>query len=117
MKHDTGVAPAAHKVIDVGTEFSHYPAGRFSADGPHSGEVFREKYLAPSIARGELIMVDLTGTRGLASSFLEEAFGGLIRVNDFSPDTVRRCLKLKTRSASIEGEIWSYISDAQNGKK
>ena len=33
----------------------------------------------PAMKRGELVEIVLDGTRGYPSSFLEEAFGGLIR--------------------------------------
>ena len=65
------------------TEFTRTPGARYRTDGPNSGEQFREEYLAPRFAEarqaGCTLLVDLDGTAGYATSFLEEAFGGLAR--------------------------------------
>src|SRR3546814_7942352 len=72
------------------------PGGRFTRDGAYSGEWFRDEILRPmlgdAIASGERVSVVLDGTRGYGSSFLEEAFGGLIRTGAFSPEEVRATL-------------------------
>src|SRR6185295_8614794 len=39
--------------IHVAGEFSKFPAGRYRADGPHSGQRFREEFLEPAL-RGSL---------------------------------------------------------------
>ena len=65
--------------INVGRDFSRFPAGRLRKDGDSSAERFREDYLLPPLKRGESVRVILDGTRGFPSSFLEEAFGGLVR--------------------------------------
>jgi hypothetical protein len=72
------------------------PGGRYITDGPFSGEWFREKVLGPAlgaaIQTGEKLIVELDGTSGYGSSFLEEAFGGLIRTRAFEPAKVRETL-------------------------
>ncbi len=61
-------------------EFTKYPGPRFIKLGPCSGEEFRETVLLPAIkSYGGNIIVDMNGVSGYGSSFLEEAFGGLIR--------------------------------------
>jgi hypothetical protein len=52
-----------------------FPAGRNRSDGPYSGEFLRDEKLLPVLAQDKVI-VDLDGTLGYGSSFLEEAFGG-----------------------------------------
>lgn len=61
-------------------EFTKFPGPRYSKLGSYSGEEFRDKYLIPAMAHGaEDLVVDLDGVFGFGSSFLEEAFGGLVR--------------------------------------
>lgn len=66
-------------MINIAEQFSRTPGGRFYSDGPYSGQQFREKVLRPALEKGGLVEVILDGVRGYGSSFLEEAFGGLIR--------------------------------------
>ena len=78
-------------IINIATDFYPRPAGRFSADGEYTGETFRDKVLTPkleelqSASNGHLI-IDFTGVTMAGSSFLEEAFGGLVRKGKFSKD-------------------------------
>lgn len=97
-----------NKTISIAKDFSRYPAGRFESDGPYSGEAFRKKSLEPAIRNHEKITIDLDGTRGYGSSFLEEAFGGLVRAG-FSPGEIKNLLSFKTSDKSLEAEILSYI--------
>lgn len=69
--------------INVADEYTKMPGGRFKSDGEFSGEDFREKYLLPRYIEArknnEILCVNLDGGYGYGSSFLEEAFGGLVR--------------------------------------
>lgn len=102
--------------INIATEFSRYPAGRFLTDGPFSGQKFRDEYLIPAIenlSEGALIIINLDGTRGYGSSFLEEAFGGLFRkLKTFTLEQFKKTIKLNTSDPSIEEEIFEYITKA-----
>jgi len=94
--------------IQVARDFSRHPAGRFEQDGPYSGELFRRKHLAPHLRKGESIVVEMDGARGYGSSFLEEAFGGLIR-DGFSLALVQEKIRIIASNPSIEHEIQSYL--------
>ena len=72
-----------HK-IDVATDFSPTPGGRYHSDGPHNGEDFRENFLIPALGEHGRIEVNLDGARGYPSSFLDEAFAGLVRKKGWS---------------------------------
>lgn len=96
--------------VNIGKEFSRYPAGRYIADGPNSGERFREEFLLPRLQRNEQVVVELDDTAGYGSSFLEEAFGGLIRRNA-DPKKVLQLLTLETEDESLKQEIEGYIKD------
>lgn len=69
--------------IKLSTDFSETPGGRYIREGNYSGESFRESILLPkyqeAIANNSCLIVDLDGCYGVATSFLEEAFGGLVR--------------------------------------
>ncbi|WP_322805373.1 STAS-like domain-containing protein (plasmid) [Vibrio alfacsensis] len=56
-----------------------FPGPRYIRLGPHSGEEFRQNILIPAIEQNREIVINLDGTFGYGSSFLEEAFGGLVR--------------------------------------
>jgi len=97
-------------IVDIGKDYSRYPAGRFAGDGPFSGERFREEVLLPCLRRGEMLQVCLDNTAGYGSSFLEEAFGGLIRQGIPQAD-VNRLLSFVTEDSALEAEINGYIDD------
>lgn len=95
--------------INLGKQFGRYPAGRYLADGPYNGQKFREEFLIPALKGGDdEIEIDLNDARGLKSSFLEEAFGGLVRVGFPSDDLIRR-FKFVTHDPSLAEEIREYI--------
>lgn len=103
-------------VIDLANDFGRYPAGRFTNDGPFSGQRFRDEVLLPRLRQSEPnveIVIDLDGARGFGSSFLEEAFGGLVRVHHLDKRELQRRLKFKCRDTSLEVEARHYIDDAQ----
>ena len=70
-------------IINVAKDFTETPGARYKTQGAFSGEEFRDNILYPkfieSINNGEKLIVDLDGGYGYGSSFLEEAFGGLVR--------------------------------------
>jgi hypothetical protein len=104
--------------LDVAREFSETPGARNATDGPFSGEQFLEQLLDPRFERalkaGGQLLVNLDGTAGYATSFLEAAFGGLARHHGAA--AVRRVLLLKTEEEPyLEAEIMKYIDDTADG--
>lgn len=99
--------------IHVASEFSRFPAGRFKDDGPYPGEAFRDNLLVPALRSSAKVVVDLDGTLGYGSSFLEEAFGGLVRVRGFSAKELRARLELKATDPARIIEIWGHIDSAK----
>ncbi len=99
-------------IISVAKQFSPTPAGRFVTDGPFPGEKFREDWLLPQLKQASgSIVVDLDGTAGYGSSFLEEAFGGLVR-KGYTPKTLRLRLTILSSRPSYVERVWSYIDRA-----
>ena len=98
--------------VNLAKDFSAFPFGRFVTHGPASGERFRDEYLIPAMREGRAVEVDLKGARGLGPSFLEEAFGGLVRTG-FSPVEIRRLITIRSEDdPSYIDEVWSYVDDA-----
>jgi STAS-like domain of unknown function (DUF4325) len=97
--------------ISVAQDFSPSPAGRYRSDGTFSGEAFREDLLVPALKESEQIVIDLDGTSGYGSSFLEEAFGGAVRSGFSEADLVSK-VRFKSSRPSYEVRIWKYIKQA-----
>lgn len=105
------------KMISVVNDFSENPAGRYVADGPNSGERFRNEYLLPPLREGKSIVVNLDGALGFGSSFLEEAFGGLVRNGIPASDLLKR-ITIKSSVSIYGARIRRYIEEAgaRNGR-
>ena len=102
--------------IDIARDFSPTPGGRFRAMGPASGEQFRE-LLRKALQRKppEDVEVILDGVEGYGSSFLEEAFGGLIRKRFIAPQDALRRLHIRAKTKEFETyalEARQYMEEA-----
>lgn len=98
-------------VINVANDFSRLPYGRYRWQGNFSGEAFREDLLLPAMRSGDSIIVDLDGTSGVGPSFLEEAFGGLIRAG-LKLDQVLSKLTIKSDDdPSYVEEVEGYLRE------
>lgn len=79
-------------------EFSTYPIGRDDRDGAYNGERFRRDWLMPAlrdaIARDVKVVVSFKGVLSFGSSFLEEAFGGLVSKEGVAKDVVKRKVQI-----------------------
>jgi hypothetical protein len=98
--------------IRIASDYSETPAGRYKSDGPDSGERFRDEFLIPAFQGDDLVEVDLDGTLGYGSSFLEEAFGGLVRNGVVSAKDLKRRLKIKSERKFYADRVWGYIEAA-----
>ncbi len=96
-------------------DFSEFPGPRFRSIGPDSGEEFRETVLIPAIQENgiENISVNLDGTCGYGSSFLEEAFGGLVRMKIIDRKQASELIAnlVSDEDPSLIEEIKSYLLD------
>ncbi|MBQ0832004.1 STAS-like domain-containing protein [Marinobacter sp.] len=99
-------------------DFAEFPGPRYKKLGPCSGEEFRETVLKPAIIEaGADIQIDLDGAFGYGSSFLEEAFGGLVRLHIINADQARK-LSAHIKSdedPTLAEEVKSYLVDAVKG--
>ncbi|HEV2605014.1 MAG TPA: STAS-like domain-containing protein [Microvirga sp.] len=83
------------KRVSLARDFSMDPGPRYKRQGPYSGELFREQ-IVKWLKAAQHLHIDLDGTTGIGSSFLDEAFGGLVRDEGMSPDDVRRRITIKS---------------------
>lgn len=101
--------------ISVVKDFSDKPFGRYRTDGKWSGERFREEVLLPAFRSNidnQLVQVDLRDVpRGYGSSFLEEAFGGLVRAG-IEKSKLKSLLVVLTDEEDYLLEINEYIDRA-----
>lgn len=109
-------------IIDIDMKtFSPTPFGRYKADGPKSGEVFRSMYLVqafkdPNVERVVVHLDSVAPGYEYSSSFLEEVFGGLVRVEGISMATVHRKLEIDTEHEDYKIEIKNYIKRAADDR-
>jgi hypothetical protein len=102
-----------HVKISVAKDFSRTPGPRYAHQGPYSGEKFRETKLQPAFRSGAIVHVDLDGTAGIGPSFLDEAFGGLVRKAGMSAKEVMSRLELKSEDdPSYIEEIMDSLASA-----
>jgi hypothetical protein len=107
--------------LKIASDFATAPGPRRRSEGRHSGEQFREELLAPQVREAlkkrEELTVDLDGTAGYGTSFLEEAFGGLLRIDGFSIQELKSVLRLiSNEEPDLLDEIEEYISDASKDR-
>ena len=104
--------------LSIAKAFSRWPAGRFASDGPFNGERFRQEVLAPALRKlkpGKRLKVEFNELEGAGSSFLEEAFGGLVREEGFDKAFLNSHLELSATEAGLEDLVRmarKHIEDA-----
>ena len=108
----------SQETLRIADDFSATPGSRYESEGEFSGEEFRRTVLLPrlreSLASGDKLLVDLDGTAGYGTSFLEEAFGGLVRDEGIDSERLREVLLFKSNEEEyLIDDIWAYIDDAQ----
>ena len=98
--------------IDIAQKFSDSPSGRYIEDGEYCGANFLHQYLLPNIHKYTKIILDFTNVLGYGSSFLEEAFGGLVRETGMSKEEFFKHIEIKTlNDPFLLEEINQYIDE------
>jgi hypothetical protein len=104
------------KTISIGSDFSETPIGRYPSDGGFSGERFRDEILVPLLQSNDKVEVVIDDVEGYGSSFLEEAFGGIVRRRAFDENQLKKNLVISLNDPDFEFYrklIWRYIAEAQ----
>lgn len=104
--------------ILISKQFSKTPFGRYTTDGPNSAERFRKECLVPAFKSGlGPVEVDFNGIAlAIGSSFLEEAFGGLVRKEGIPKDTVKKYLVVKSEMPFYKQQIARFVDKAEPEK-
>ncbi|QEK02434.1 DUF4325 domain-containing protein [Treponema phagedenis] len=100
---------ATLKVAECGSGYK-YQGGRFIHISPDSGEEFRNNFLIPFLKKNKTacqLCVDFAGTIVFTSGFLEESFGGAIRLGF---ETVKK-IQFKNIPPEIKKELLRLIKE------
>lgn len=102
--------------IKIAEVFSISPGSRHPDEGDFSGQEFRENILIPMFSQAlgakQTLTIDLDGTLGYGTSFLEEVFGGLAR--EFTIAEVLTHIKIISNEEDyLIDDIKEYIKDAK----
>ena len=97
-------------------DFSMTPGARYYDDGPDSGQEFYEKVLQKAfksaLEKSEKLTIDLDGTEGYATSFLDETFTRLTQ--EFGSKAVLNYLIIiSEEEPDWITEIESYIKSVE----
>jgi STAS-like domain of unknown function (DUF4325) len=108
-------------IVSIAKDFHPAPAGRYLEDGPNSAQRFRDAVLEPklrdAINSSSILVVRFDGMFAVSSSFLEEAFGGLVRSKVFSVEQLKAHLRLEAGSPAYEWarlDAEKYISEEES---
>ena len=107
--------------INVAKDFTDAPGCRYPDESDFSGELFRESLLFPkfkeAVLSDKILVVNLDGAFGYACAFLDEAFGGLIRVHNLSFKIISAKIEIITlEEPGLEEEIMNYCKKAEKEK-
>ena len=102
--------------IKICDDFSDAPGGRYISEGDFSGELFRESILIQkykeAIEQKTDLEIDFDGCYGFGTSFLEEAFGGMVRVHH-EHGMLKKLRFISTEDETIPRNIRKYIEKAE----
>ena len=101
-------------------DFTIYPNTRHRDEGEGSGQEFYEEELKVAyenaLANKEILEIDLDGTEGYATSFLDEAFGLL--AEEFGGAKVLKNIRIiSLEEPDWEEEVKSYILERDENNK
>lgn len=107
-----------HMKIKISTDYSKSPGPRYIVEGKNSGELFRTNRLLPLVVQAKShatkVEINLDGTSGFGTSFLEESFGGLIRNDGFTLSELNNLLIFVSKEEPyLIDEIKEYMLEAE----
>lgn len=107
--------------IKISTDYSVTPGPRYMKEGDNSGEKFRKNIFLPALKKAInekiKLIINLDGTAGYATSFLEETFGGLIRVENMDYNQIIRTIEIVSEEEEfLKDDVLFYLKDANDSK-
>ena len=103
--------------INIAHDYSETPGARYISDGPFSGEEFRDKLLEPRylncLSLGIKLIIDFDGAYGYPITFLEEAFGGLVRKGYSGIDLLNNTIFVSNEEPKIIEDIKKLILEEE----
>jgi hypothetical protein len=103
-------------IIKISEDFSKITGPRLIDEGEFSGEAFYNEVLLPkyqeAIEKKIKLVIDLDGTYGYGTSFLEESFGGLVR-SGFK-DVLQNIEIVSDEEDYLIDDIKKYIKEAED---
>ncbi len=109
-------------LIKISKDFCPTPGPRYIHEGKNSGELFRQNVLFPKVnealEKNIPFEVNLDGTAGYGTSFLEESFGGLIRIHKLPYKNIIRLMTLVSKEEEyLIDDVNEYLNDANEESK
>lgn len=105
-----------NNLIKIAKDFSITPGARHRTDGDFSGQEFFENILEVKYKEVDknngVLTINLDGTDGYATSFLDEAFGGLARKYGIS--VISKIIFISDEEPYLIEEIKSYMNEKRN---
>lgn len=94
-------------------DFTKTPRGRYRINNDFSAEEFRDDILIPSISKAisedESVIINLDGTYGYPTLFLDEAFGKLVKY--FSKSDLKNIRYISNDEPSLIDDIIKYYKN------
>lgn len=101
--------------LNIVNEFTDAPGGRYRSQGDYSGEEFRDDYLVKrykeALKKDEKLYLYFDGSYGYPAGFLEESFGGMIRLGFDGNDMLERMIFVSEEDEFLPMQITTYIKD------
>jgi len=106
--------------ISIAIDFSKTPGPRYIREGSYSAELFSKNILdgrfVEALKDNKKIIIDLDGTLGYGTSFLEETFGGLAR--KYGAEKVTEKIEIiSAEEPWLIDDIKGYIDDVKKQSK
>ena len=105
------------ETLKISTDYSEFPGGRYSEDGLGNATDFREKYLIPMLEKNRPFMIDLNGVVSYPVSFIDEAFGGLVRMKRYTSEQLMKLIKFHSTDENLLETVRLIEHHIQNPDK
>lgn len=103
--------------LKIAVEFSETPGVREEIEGDFPGEEFLKKHLLPkfeqALRENKKLVVDMDDTAGYPTSFLEAAFGGLVRHYHDKRLILRNIEFISKDDPFMVDDIIEYVNEAE----